>query len=593
MEYKISIKGASNQFTLEKLSVGKEKNYQREYITAELLSSGNIAILIKDGSDNGRPFTFTTWSGIPYTDFVDGENANATFANAQAVVEWFYTNTGFKTASGGSGASAFSELTGNIADNQVTESAVVQHKDALGISYKVDDYTALSAITGMSNGDVAVVTDIDKGGEFVYVGSKKSTQLLHNGSFEAGNDSWIVSGTDANHVATFSNGKLRYQSTTTSPQLLVSQSILTVGKSYEIQIATSSYTSGSLKTDAFGNSAIISNSVGTVTISGIATAVGVTITRNSSNVDITIESILVRELISNDSGNVVNGWARIADVANIKNFNAKGDGITDDYAAIMAAHDALPKNGGTIIIPNGKFLFKTPIVFTKKVILKGYGVGEDEKLSSSVLLKSSSISGNGIELLGNSSIVDGVAVAGEEGNIGDGLVVKSGRIKITDSAFFNMGNDGLRIGTDSGNENCNLWFIQNVKTKRNGNNGLTISEGSGGGADANGGTLNHLDTQNNTGHGIYIGNAQLNSFTGIVSQTNGGDGMHLSTDANYNSFFGGDYEGNTSNDINIITGATNNKIFGGVLGSGEKISDLGTETLIIGLSLSTYSGLPE
>lgn len=62
-----------------------------------------------------------------------------------------------------------------VTEDKITEGAVTQFKNALGISYKVADYTALSAITGMSNGDVAVVTNEGIGGTFVYDSTLSAT----------------------------------------------------------------------------------------------------------------------------------------------------------------------------------------------------------------------------------------------------------------------------------------------------------------------------------------------------------------------------------------------------------------------------------
>jgi hypothetical protein len=44
---------------------------------------------------------------------------------------------------------------------------------------------------------------------------------------------------------------------------------------------------------------------------------------------------------------------RFADVVNVKDFGAVGDGITNDRAAIQLAIDSLGSAGGTVLIPNG------------------------------------------------------------------------------------------------------------------------------------------------------------------------------------------------------------------------------------------------
>lgn len=138
-------------------------------------------------------------------------------------------------------------------------------------------------------------------------GLVRGPELLVNGDFSAGATSWGVSGADATHIATFSNGALRYQSDTTSPVLNISQVGVPIvaGKWYEVTVAVSSWTSGGLKTDTLnGNSAAgltLTQGPGTYRVIGLATATTSSFgfSRNSTNVDLTIDSISVRELLGN------------------------------------------------------------------------------------------------------------------------------------------------------------------------------------------------------------------------------------------------------------------------------------------------------
>lgn len=47
--------------------------------------------------------------------------------------------------------------------------------------------------------------------------------------------------------------------------------------------------------------------------------------------------------------------AKLAQIINVLDFGAVGDGIADDTAAIQAAIDALPNDGGTVYFPAGRF----------------------------------------------------------------------------------------------------------------------------------------------------------------------------------------------------------------------------------------------
>lgn len=78
---------------------------------------------------------------------------------------------------------------------------------------------------------------------------------------------------------------------------------------------------------------------------------------------------------------IANETALKADKANlpinVKNapYNAVGDGVTDDTAAIQAAIDALPANGGTLLLPPGDYVFASSLNLDDKrgVVIQGSG----------------------------------------------------------------------------------------------------------------------------------------------------------------------------------------------------------------------------
>lgn len=119
--------------------------------------------------------------------------------------------------------------------------------------------------------------------------------LVTNGDFSGGATGWTVSGADGTHIATFSGGTLRYQSDTTSPQLNVAPTVslgLTVGATYEIIFVISAWTSGTVKTDVISGASM--SSAGTFRFVGAALINNLNITRSTTNVDVTIDSVSVR-----------------------------------------------------------------------------------------------------------------------------------------------------------------------------------------------------------------------------------------------------------------------------------------------------------
>lgn len=107
---------------------------------------------------------------------------------------------------------------------------------------------------------------------------------------------WTVTGTDATHLATFSGGTLRYQSGTTSPQLLVTQSVFTIGKLYEVTVVVSASAGGALKFDAFTGWTI--TGAGTFTRRSTAAQASLGMNRATTNVDTTISRMSAREILS-------------------------------------------------------------------------------------------------------------------------------------------------------------------------------------------------------------------------------------------------------------------------------------------------------
>lgn len=55
----------------------------------------------------------------------------------------------------------------------------------------------------------------------------------------------------------------------------------------------------------------------------------------------------------------------------VRDYGAKGDGITDDTAAFTAAMAAVAEKGGTVSVPVGNYLIKTRLVVPTKVTLEG------------------------------------------------------------------------------------------------------------------------------------------------------------------------------------------------------------------------------
>jgi len=65
--------------------------------------------------------------------------------------------------------------------------------------------------------------------------------------------------------------------------------------------------------------------------------------------------------------------AKLNESVSVKDFNAQGDGVTDDTAAIQAAFDSFPANGGRLFADAGVYIISAEINITKPVLLECEG----------------------------------------------------------------------------------------------------------------------------------------------------------------------------------------------------------------------------
>jgi hypothetical protein len=284
---------------------------------------------------------------------------------------------------------------------------------------------------------------------------------------------------------------------------------------------------------------------------------------------------------------------KLAQTVSVKDFGAIGDGVTDDYIAIVAAINSLPAAGGKLFFPTGAYLHNTKITIAKNVYITGCGNSiQSSTTGPTELIKGAGIAGNGIELTADGITIEHLNYRGAVGNSGDGFVLLGGRQTLRDVSVFTMGQDGIRIGRDGAGGNQNLWCLINIRSKSNGRNGLRIEDKISplAASDCNAGSLLHADIQSNTGDGVYVGNTGLNTFVGLVCQSNGGYGALLDANATFNSFYGGDFEANTLDELRLLAGATRNS-FLGISISGTAV-DLGSNTSFVGCDgLGSPAGL--
>lgn len=235
---------------------------------------------------------------------------------------------------------------------------------------------------------------------------------------------------------------------------------------------------------------------------------------------------------------------------NVLDFGADPTGVADSRAAILAAVAADPDK--TLFFPTGIYRVNSPIVISDKVswLFEGPTGPLAAVTPTAYILKGAACAGDCLTFTGQSVVLDGVAVIGELGNTGNGIVLAGNAPYVVRPFVTGMGNDGLRVGTDVVTANVNSFTIINARCVSNTRDGIHISEVS---VNANAGSfINPICTQNGR-HGFY-GNTSALGVT-IYTPTfeaNTGYGAYLDTYFGYigaNVIIGGDIEANVGGNV--------------------------------------------
>lgn len=278
---------------------------------------------------------------------------------------------------------------------------------------------------------------------------------------------------------------------------------------------------------------------------------------------------------------------------NVIDYGATGDGITDDYDAIMATITALPDDGGVIVFPVGTFLINTEIVkpSNKRIIFRGSGMDFDKHNALGpyslprTIIKAGAVMDNILNLTATGG--DGIENMQFDG---DGKANWLLYMNTVDNGFFNnlsfksavvggmylCGSPYANVNT-TWNTFMNIYFQDIIL-------GMLLTYGAGASNVCHNTFINISGTH--YGDMIKIIDADGNRFFGVYGYPFGGYTLNLVGNAARDNMF---YS--LSGPINIGSLSHDNKVFGFSQENGESWPTIPSDATItiIGTALNLFS----
>jgi hypothetical protein len=231
-------------------------------------------------------------------------------------------------------------------------------------------------------------------------------------------------------------------------------------------------------------------------------------------------------------------------------YGVDGTGATDSTSAFNAARSAA-RNAKKPLAIYGTPKITAQLTVNQKEhwIFDGNIGNTGASRPSSYLIKAASVTGALVTFSGSAtnSIVQYGGIVGENGNTGDGYLIQANSVVLEYPYVENMGQDGIRVGSDTPGSgiNANSFLLFKPVAQDNGRHGIHLSDGNATlPSNANAGTLIAPFAQNNGNNGIYVDNSAWTTILNPLCESNAAYGINLGPNSSI-SIFGGDTEGNT------------------------------------------------
>lgn len=137
-----------------------------------------------------------------------------------------------------------------------------------------------------------------------------------------------------------------------------------------------------------------------------------------------------------DAYTQAHNWFDVKDVA----YGAKGDGSTDDTAAIQAAITAAEASGGVVYFPVGNYICSSTLNVTGTITIKGAGAGSaDHLLSALTRLTFATTSTDGLNISAGGCTLEDLVVINTSG-----AETAGAGIHVTQGSYMHLSRVGIR-----------------------------------------------------------------------------------------------------------------------------------------------------
>lgn len=248
---------------------------------------------------------------------------------------------------------------------------------------------------------------------------------------------------------------------------------------------------------------------------------------------------------------------------------AKGDGTTDDTAAIQAALNTAPSGGG-VYLPAGVYVTSAPLTVPPQVTFLGAHGGHIDDLTGGVIKPKSTFSGSAVILLvdqatgGYSQVsaeqrIEKISVDGSNlsGSTIDGILATGyvHGVYLTDVQIRHIPNHGVNT-TSNGSGSPYSWRATRVHVSSPGGIGISASQ-----TDA---TWTDCEVIGAGSHGWFVGGAANSVFIGCRAEWSSLDGFNLGSSTGTSAgsggptFVGCTTDRNSHNGVSIPSAASGN-----------------------------------